>query len=147
VTRQLVLRNVFFFVAIAIGYLALATLDAWRPSTSVLDRLGTWTVGFGIMRAFGVLMGAPILARKAGAPMVTPKGLVGALPLAVGNLFVSLPLLLGIIAPALIHDAPTPSDDLILGGISLLGTPCFAFHTWLVIRAVRAGRVSARVTP
>src|SRR5262249_34993898 len=134
----LLVRSAAFVVAAVLGFVALAVLDAVRPTTSASDRFSVWIIGFSIARGLGVFAGAP-LRRPPGKerPVGTLSGVLDALLAACGGFFIWTPLLIALSGPPLDEPA-TPRGDLILAAVSLLGAP------FLLLHAVREARALER---
>ena len=120
-------------VALVLGFVAVAVLDAWRPSTSWLDRLSVWLTGVVITRAIGMFAGAPLRAapRKR---MVTRTGLLAALAVAIANL-VWFPSLLWVVFGPLLDEPPSWRVDLILGGATAAVMPLYYLSARIDARA------------
>jgi hypothetical protein len=115
-------RAIAFVLATALGFIALAGTDAWRPITSWFDRLNVWLVGFAMARALGAFAGAPINLRR--SKSVTKKGLLAAFVAVLGHQVLGWSLLWEVVGPYL-EVRPSWRVDLILGAVVLATMPLY----------------------
>jgi hypothetical protein len=115
-------RAIAFVIAGALGFIALAGIDAWRPIASWFDRLNVWLVGFAMARAVGAFAGAPITRQR--SQSVTKKGLLAAFVAVLGHQVLGWSLLWELVGPYL-EVPPSWRVDLILGVAVLATMPLY----------------------
>jgi hypothetical protein len=120
-------RVVALNVAAVAGFVTLAALDAWWPSTKLLDRFSAYITGFGIARGLGLLAGAPLVAPP--NQRSTWRGLLAALCTAMPGL-----VWVGAVVSALLQPAATWAPD---------ATPPWTPSAWIDLECALAVAIVA----